>query len=169
LRDNPRLAACLTKVTAKGGWQGGGEGTGQGLACHSMLGGHIALLAEAQMSDDRRVRVTKLICVADVGRVINPDIARQQIEGGLLFGMAAACGNAINIKRGVAGPLRMRDLGLPLLADMPEISVELIISNAPPAGVGEIAVPPVAPAIANALFASNGQRYRSLPLAPVSL
>lgn len=169
LRDNPRLAACLTKVTAKGGWQGGGEGTGQGLACHSMLGGHIALLAEAQIGDDRRVRVTKLICVVDVGRVINPDIARQQIEGGLLFGMAAACGNAINIKRGIAGPLRLRNLGLPILADMPEISVELIISSAPPAGVGEIAVPPVAPAIANALFASNGQRYRTLPLAPVAL
>ena len=169
LRDNPRLAACLTKVTTKGGWQGGGEGTGQGLACHAMLGGYVALLAEANIGDDRRVRVTKLICVADVGRVINPDIARQQIEGGLLFGMAAACGNAINIKRGIAGPLRLRNLGLPILADMPEISVELIVSDAPPAGVGEIAVPPVAPAIANALFASNGQRYRSLPLAPVAL
>ena len=131
-----------------------------------MLGGHIALLAEAHIGDNQRVKVTKLVCVADVGRVINPDIARQQIEGGLLFGMAAACGNAINIKRGLVGPLRLGKLGLPVLSDMPEISVEILISQEPPAGIGEIAVPPVAPAIANALFAGNGQRYRRLPLAP---
>jgi isoquinoline 1-oxidoreductase subunit beta len=101
--------------------------------------------------------------------VINPDIARQQIEGGLLFGMAAATGNAVRIKRGIAGPLRLRELGLPRLVDMPEISVELIISSEAPGGVGEVAVPPVAPAIANALFAGNGRRYRSIPLAPVNM
>ena len=166
LGSNPRLALCLSKTATKGAWEGGEPGTGQGIACHSMLGSHVAVLAEAQIGDDQRVRVTKLVCVADVGAVLNPDIARQQIEGGLLFGMAAAIGNRVAIKQGIAGPRRLGALGLPLMVDVPSLDVELIISNAPPGGVGEVAVPPVAPAIANALFAGSGRRFRSLPLAP---
>lgn len=166
LGGNPRLALCLSKAATKGGWEGGGQGTAQGLACHSMAGSHIAVLAEARLDDDQRVRVTRLVAVADIGRVINPDIARQQIEGGLLFGMGAATGNAIHIRRGLAGPLRLRDLGLPKLADMPEITVELVASTEAPGGAGELGVPAVAPAIANALFAGSGRRFRSLPLSP---
>ncbi len=169
LGATPRLALCLSKVATKGGWQGGSEGTGQGLACCLMQGSHIAVMAEAHIGDDQRVKVTKLVCVADVGRVINPDIARQQIEGGLLFGLASATGNAVKIERGIAGPTRLRDLHLPKLADMPEMSVELIMSKEEPGGVGEIGVPVVGPAIANALFASTGRRFRSLPLAPGNL
>ena len=168
LGSNPRLALCLSKAATKGGWEGGGQGTSQGLACHAMAGSQIAVLAEARLDDDQRVRVTRLVAVADIGRVINPDIARQQIEGGLLFGMAAATGNAVHITRGVAGPLRLRELGLPRLADMPEISVELIASNAAPGGAGELGVPAVAPAIANAIFAGSGRRIRSLPLSPAN-
>jgi isoquinoline 1-oxidoreductase beta subunit len=168
LGSNPRLALCLSKVATKGGWEGGGQGTGQGLACHAMAGSHIAVLAEAQLDDSQRVRVTRLVAVADIGRVINPDIARQQIEGGLLFGMGAAIGNTVHVTRGVAGPLRLRDLALPRLADMPEISVELVASNEAPGGAGELGVPAVAPAIANALFAGSGRRIRSLPLSPAS-
>lgn len=168
LGGNPRLALCLSKVATKAGWEGGGQGTSQGLACHSMAGSHIAVLAEAQLDESQRVRVSRLVAVADVGRVINPDIARQQIEGGLLFGMGAAVGNSIAIDRGLARPLRLRDLGLPKLADMPEISVELIASNAAPGGAGELGVPAVAPAIANALFAGSGRRIRNLPLSPAN-
>ena len=167
LGNNPRLALCLSKAANKGGWEGGGQGTGQGIACHSMAGSHIAVLAEAQLDNDQRVRVTRLVAVADIGRVINPDIARQQIEGGLLFGMGAAIGNAIHVKRGIARPLRLRDLALPKLADMPEIIVELIISNEAPGGAGELGVPAVAPAIGNALFAGSGRRFRTLPFSPV--
>lgn len=166
LGNNPRLALCLSKAATKGGWEGGGQGTGQGIACHSMAGSHIAVLAEAHLGDDQRVKVTRLVAVADIGRVINPDIARQQIEGGLLFGMGAAVGNAITVRRGIAGPLRLRDLALPRLADMPEITVELVVSNEAPGGAGELGVPAVAPAIANALFAGSGRRFRSLPFAP---
>ena len=164
LIDNPRLARCLSKVVAQGEWQGGEAGSGQGIACHVMRGSYIAVLAEAHVGDDQRVKVTKLVCVADVGRVINPDIARQQIEGGLLYGMGAATGAPVDVRRGVVGPTRLGALRLPRLADMPEISVELIVSRERSGGISDIAVPPVAPAIANALFAATGQRYRSLPL-----
>ncbi len=164
LTANPRLALCLSKAAMKGGWQGAEPGSGQGLACHMMRGSHIAVMAEAHMGDDQHVRVTKLVCVADVGRVINPDIARQQIEGGLLMGMGAAIGTQVSLREGLPGPVRLGALGLPRLADMPEIDVELIISKEAPGGISDIAVPPVAPAIANALFSGGGSRFRSLPI-----
>ncbi len=164
LSGNIRLAKCLSQVIQRGGWNGGAQGTNQGLACHSMLGSHIAILAEAQMGEDGSVRVAKLTAVADAGQILNPDIARQQIEGGLLYGMGLATGAPVVVKGGAITPQRLGDLRLPLLADMPEISVELIRSNENAGGLGELAVPVVGPAIANALFAASGQRYRSLPL-----
>jgi isoquinoline 1-oxidoreductase beta subunit len=164
LSGNTRLAQCLTRVTSRGGWDGGVQGGGQGLACHVMQGSHIAVLAEAQIGDDQRVLVTKLVAVVDAGQILNPDIARQQIEGGLLYGMGLAIGAPIRLVNGMPQPLRLGSLGLPLLAQMPEVSVELIRSSEPSGGLGEIAVPPVGPAIANALFARSGRRFRSLPL-----
>lgn len=166
LGGNTRLAVCLSRVTAIGAWQGGAKGSSQGLACHSMLGSHVAVLAQARVDDAQRVIVDRLIAVADVGRTINPDIAKQQIEGGLIFGLAAATGNAVSVLKGMPIPTRLGALGLPLLADLKEVTVELIPSSADPGGVGEVAVPPVAPAIANALHTISGQRYRSLPLLP---
>jgi isoquinoline 1-oxidoreductase subunit beta len=164
LSGNTRLAQCLTRVTSRGGWDGGVQGSGQGLACHMMQGSFIAVLAEAQMGENQRVQVTKLVAVVDAGRILNPDIARQQIEGGLLFGMGLAIGAPVRLDKGIPGPTRLGALGLPNLAEMPEVSVELIRSSEPAGGLGEIAVPPVGPAIANALFARTGRRFRTLPL-----
>jgi isoquinoline 1-oxidoreductase beta subunit len=163
LGGNPRLARCLSTLTALGGWQGGEPGTAQGLAVHSAHGSAIAVLAEAR-GDNGRIRVDRLAAVVDAGRLINPDLVRQQIEGGLVFGMALALGCAPGLAGGVAGARQLRDLGLPRLADAPEITVELLPSAAEPGGVSELAVPPVAPAIANALFAATGRRYRRLPI-----
>jgi isoquinoline 1-oxidoreductase subunit beta len=166
LIGNPRLARCLTTATTLGGWDGGSDGSSMGIACHAMLGSYVAVLAQAHIGDNQRVSVTKLVAVADVGRQLNPDIVKQQIEGGLIFGLAAATGNRVEIKRGIAGPTRFGALGLPRLVDVPDVTVEIIGSNEAPGGVGEVAVPPVAPAIANALFAATGRRFRRLPLAP---
>ncbi|WP_206366270.1 xanthine dehydrogenase family protein molybdopterin-binding subunit [Sphingomonas flavalba] len=162
LAGQPRLARCLSTATALGGWQGGGAGTGQGIACHASRGSFVAVLAEARLDGDR-VRVDRLVAVADLGRMIHPDIVRQQIEGGLLFGMAAAVAAPVSIAAGLAGPRRLGDLRLPRLADSPEVTVELVASKAEPGGASEVAVPPVAPAIANALFAATGRRFRTLP------
>jgi len=163
LGQQPRLARCLSTVAALGGWQGGGLGTGQGLALHAAYGSLIAVLAEARV-DGSRVRCDRLVAVADVGRMINPDIVRQQIEGGLIFGLAAATGAAPGFDKGLTRARRLADLNLPRLADAPEITVELIESTEPPGGASELAVPPVAPALANALFAAAGRRYRELPI-----
>jgi isoquinoline 1-oxidoreductase beta subunit len=164
LGDNPRLALCLSRVATLGGWNGGGAGTAQGLACHSMAGSHVAVMAEARIGDDGRVSVQRLVAVVDCGQVINPDIVRQQIAGGMIFGMSAATGAPVSVERGLAGPERLGALRLPKLADAPHITIELLVSPHPSGGVGEISVPPVGPAIANALFAANGKRYRTLPL-----
>lgn len=169
LAGNPRLALCLSRASARGGWEGGMQGVGQGIACHAMLGSQIALLAEAAIGDDQTIKVTRLTAVADIGRVLNPDIARQQIEGGLLYGMGLALGAPVRVREGQVSPLRLGALGLPKLADMPEISVELIRSNEAPGDVGELAVSVVAPAIANAIAAGSGQRLRTLPLSEIRI
>jgi isoquinoline 1-oxidoreductase subunit beta len=165
LNDNPRLARCLTTATTLGGWDGGPPGSGMGIAGHSAFGSHIATLVEIEMDGDQRVRVLRAICAVDCGRVINPDIVRQQIEGGLLFGIAAATGPAIGFAGGRPEARGYAQLGLPILAASPELTVELLDSEEEPGGVTELAVPVAAPAIANALHALTGRRLRSLPLA----
>ncbi|NIJ08780.1 isoquinoline 1-oxidoreductase beta subunit [Sphingomonas vulcanisoli] len=162
LGQAPRLARCLTRVPAIGGWSGE-AGAGQGIAVHSAFGSHVAVLAEAAAEGDA-VKVSKLTAAIDCGRVINPDIVRQQIEGGLIWGMAAALGDAVSYTRGVIDQRTLKDLALPLLADCPEITVEIIPSGEAPGGVAELGVPAVAPAIANAIASATGKRLRSLPL-----
>lgn len=164
LGGNPRLARCLTTVAALGGWEGGVSGSGQGIACHSFRNSHIAVFAEAHIEEDQTIGVDRIVAAVDCGRQINPDVVRQNIEGGLVFGMAQALGGATRFKNGLATVRGFGDLDLPVLADMPDITLELIASEADPGGVSEIAVPPVAPAIANALQSATGFRIRTLPL-----
>lgn len=166
LGGEPRLARCLSTVASLGGWQGGLAGSGQGLACHAVGGSYIAVMAEASVGGDQRVKVDRLIAAVDCGRIVNPDVVQQQIEGGLIFGMAAALGVTTGITANRTDARRFADLNLPRLSDMPEIMVELIGSDADPGGASELAVPPVAPAIANALHAATGVRLRQLPLIP---
>lgn len=167
LGDNARLARCLSTAASLGGWGGGVAGSGQGIACHSFRGSHIAVLAEAHLDERQRPRVDRLVAAIDCGRTVNPDVVRQQIEGGLIFGVAQATGAATGFTEDLADARGFRDLDLPRLADCPDITVELIASDADPGGVGELAVPPVAPAIANALQSATGARIRSLPLTAI--
>ena len=164
LGNMPRLARCLQTVARLGAWSGGEPGSGQGIACHAFRGSYIAVLAEAGLTQGRKVKVTRLVAAVDVGRVINPDLVLQQIEGGLVFGLAAAVGCSTGFSDNVADARTIAELALPVLADCPDISVEIIRSDADPGGVGELAVPPVAPAIANALQAATSVRFRRLPL-----
>jgi isoquinoline 1-oxidoreductase beta subunit len=164
LGQQSRLARCLSTAAALGGWQGGEPGTGQGLAVHLAHGSQIAVLVEAH-AEGARVRCDRIVAVADVGRMIHPDIVRQQIEGGLIFGLAGALGCAPGFDAGLTRAHRLDQLNLPRLADTPDITVELLPSNDDPGGASELAVPPVAPALANALFAATGRRSRQLPIA----
>ncbi len=162
LRD-ARLARCLSTAASLGGWDGGSEGSGQGIACHAMAGSYVAVMAEASIDDHGRPRVERLVAAVDCGRQVNPDLIRQQIEGGLIFGLAAATGKAVEFERNLVTARRLGQLGLPRLADTPDITVELLPSNADAGGVGDIGMVAVAPAVANALATVTGKRLRSLP------
>ena len=162
LGANPRLARCLSQAAAAAGWSGEAR-AGQGLAAHSAFGSHVALFAEVA-EQAGTIKVGRLFAVVDCGRVINPDIVRQQIEGGLIWGLASALGGSLTYARGIAEQRSFGALGLPRLADIPDIDVQIIASAEAPGGVAELAVPVVAPAISNALFSATGKRPRSLPL-----
>jgi isoquinoline 1-oxidoreductase beta subunit len=164
LGEEPRLSRVLSIAAARGGWDGGGPGSGQGLAAHSAFGSHIAMLVQAGLDDSQRIRVERVVAAVDCGRIVNPDIVGQQIEGGIVFALGAATGGALTMTKGLVDQRHFDALGLPTLADCPEIAVELISSGEAPGGIGELAVPPLAPALANALFSATGQRLRQLPL-----
>ncbi|SFG31605.1 isoquinoline 1-oxidoreductase, beta subunit [Novosphingobium sp. CF614] len=168
LGKDPRLAECLQRAAALAQWGGGGDNSGQGIACHVIggrngAGGRIAVVASARR-DENGVRVDRLSAVADIGRIVNFDIARQQVEGGLVFGLGIVLGCSVGYQGGRPDSERLAGLGLPVLADCPAIEVEFVRSAADPADPGELGVAAVAPAVANALFSATGLRFRRLPL-----
>lgn len=167
LGQSPRMANVLRCATRIAGWDGGRRGTGQGVAMVRMGspdgGGRIACVAHATLGQGG-VRVSSLHAAVDIGRIVNLDIARQQIEGGLIFGLSQATGSSIAYEAGKPVPNRLSALGLPTLADCPEITVEFIASEAPAFDPGELGVAVAAPAIANALYSATGMRFRRLPL-----
>ncbi len=167
LGNDVRLAACLQRAASLAEWGGGGNQSGQGLACHRMgeleTGARIACVATARPGEGG-VRVTRLSVAVDTGRIVNLDIARQQIEGGLLFGLGIALGNTVKMRSGLPSTYDYAGLGLPTLTDCPEIEIDFIASEAAPADPGELGAIIAPPAIANALFSATGLRLRRLPL-----
>lgn len=158
----PRLARCLSSVAALGEWQGGSPGSGQGIAAHSFAGSHIAVMAEARM-EGARVRVDRIVAAIDCGRIVHPDLVQQQIEGGLIQGMAAAIAGGTGFTENLADVRNLSQMRVPMLSECPDITVEVLRSDAEPGGVSELGVPAVAPAIANALATLGGDRLRTHP------
>ncbi len=163
LGQDLRLAQCLQSVATLANWGGGVDASGQGIACHVIGEGRIAVVATARR-DESGVRVDKISAVVDIGRIVNLDIARQQIEGGLVFGLGLALGCATDYAEGLPLNGRLGQLNIPTLSDCPEIEVGFIESLADPVDPGELGVAAVAPALANALFSATGLRFRKLPL-----
>ena len=160
LGGNVRLAQALSAVATLGGWDGGAPGSRMGLACASAFGSHIALLAEAGIGADQKIAVERLVAVVDCGRVINPGLVRQQIEGSLLQALALTTSDAPQI---VAGMPVANRLAAAAFALVPKIEVEILPSRATSGGVSGLGHVVLAAAVANALAAGTGRRLRDLP------
>ncbi len=167
LGSDVRLAACLQRAAQLAEWDGGRDQSGQGLACARIGEGpgaaRIACVATARQGEGG-VRVVRLSAAVDIGRIINHDIARQQVEGGLVFGIGIALGNAVRLRGGLPEQADDSALGLPRLSDCPEMRIEFLASEGPPADPGELGAVVAPPAIANALYSATGLRLRRLPL-----
>ena len=110
------------------------------------------------------IKVHRVVCVVDCGIVVNPDIVKAQMEGGIIFALTAALYGEISLKNGRVEQSNFDDYALLRMHETPKIEVHLVDSNESPSGVGEPGVPPLAPALGNAVFAATGKRLRSLPL-----
>ena len=174
LGNDPRMVACLQQVAGMARWDGGRRGEGKGLACASIAGpagfteavGRIACIVEAGPGEGG-VAVRRMYAAVDLGRIVNLDLARQQIEGGLIFGLGNALGAAVRFDNGRPTPETYGGLRLPTLATSPEIDIAFLRYDAPAADPGELGAAVAPPAIANAMFSVTGRRIRSLPLLPI--
>jgi isoquinoline 1-oxidoreductase beta subunit len=165
----PRLARAITTAAAIGGWDGGAPGSNLGLACASLYGSHIGLLAEATLGADQKIKVSRLVAAVDAGRIVNPGLVRQQVEGGLLSALAAAVIQAPEWVAGMPRATPLRGRGFERLHEVPKIEVEIIGSGEPSGGVSGLGMAVLAPAVANAIAAGTGKRLRNLPFDPMSV
>jgi isoquinoline 1-oxidoreductase beta subunit len=124
----------------------------------------VGQVAEVSVGAAGVIRVERVTCVVDCGYAINPDIVRQQMEGGIVFGLSAALYGEVTIENGRALQGNFHDYRMVTLRDAPEIDVHIVETGAALGGVGEPGTPPIAPAVANAVFRATGRRLRSLPL-----
>ena len=161
----------LDKVVAMAGWKqplapgSAGSRRGRGLAVHESFGTYVAQVAEVTVHEDETFSVDRVFCAVDCGTVINPDMVRAQMEGGIAFGLGFLL-QGISFSGGQVQQGNFNDYPVLRLNAMPEVHVEAVASSVAPTGVGEPGVPPVAPAVVNALAAITGQRHRRLPLSP---
>jgi isoquinoline 1-oxidoreductase/isoquinoline 1-oxidoreductase beta subunit len=123
----------------------------------------VAEIAEVSV-EKGAIRVHKVTCVVDCGQVVSPDIVRAQLEGGVIYGLTAALYGDLNLDRGAIRESNFHDYPILRMDQAPEIEVVIIDSGTEPTGIGEPGLPPIAPAVANAVYKATGQRLRSLPL-----
>ncbi|MFO1379573.1 MAG: xanthine dehydrogenase family protein molybdopterin-binding subunit [Chitinivorax sp.] len=166
LQDQPRHRAVLQLALDKAnyGKQPLPAGHAHGIALAEAFGSIVAQVAEVSLNADKSIRVHRVVCAIDCGLVVQPDTVAQQIEGGVVFGLSAALYGDIDIKHGQVQQSSFSDYRLVKMAEAPKVETHIVASAEAPGGVGEPGVPPVAPALANALFKLTGQRLRSLPL-----
>ena len=164
LITDKRLMNVLDEVATQAGWAKQlPQGHYQGMALVESFGSIVAQVAEVSIHG-QEVQVHKVTVVADCGVVVNPDTVKAQIEGGIVYGLTAALYGEINISKGSVQQSNFHDYQMLRIDKMPLVDVHLVESNNDPGGVGEIGVPPIAPAVANAVFAATGRPVRKLPV-----
>ncbi len=169
LANHPRHAAVLRLAAEQAGWnerlapaQAGKRG--RGVAVHESFHSYVAQVVEVTVKPDGSFSVDRVVCAVDCGIAVNPDVIRAQMEGGIGFGLAAALSGAITLEDGRVEQSNFHDYTVLRIDQMPAVEVHIVPSAEKPTGVGEPGVPPIAPALVNALFAATGKRVRTLPV-----
>nr|MBL8411486.1 xanthine dehydrogenase family protein molybdopterin-binding subunit [Dechloromonas sp.] len=175
LEKQPRHAAVLKLAAERAGWgsplKAGkpGERRGRGIAVHESFNSVVAQVAEVTVGKDGSVRVDRVVCGVDCGTAINPDNIKSQVEGGVGFALSAVLHGEITLKEGKVEQGNFDGYGVLRIEEMPVVEVHILPSAKPPTGIGEPGVPPVAPAVANAIAAATGKRLHRLPIRPADL
>jgi isoquinoline 1-oxidoreductase beta subunit len=167
LAGHPRHLGVLNLAAQKAGWgKPLAKGRGRGIAVHESFGSYICHVAEVSVSPAGEIRVHRVVTAVDCGKYVNPDTIEAQMESGVVFGLSAALHGAITLKDGRVEQSNFNDYPLLRLHEMPVVEVHIVKSREKSGGIGEPGVPPVAPAVANAVFAATGTRLRKLPMTP---
>jgi isoquinoline 1-oxidoreductase beta subunit len=170
LAKAPKHLAALELAAEKAGWDKplapgkAGEKRARGVAVHESFHTAVAQIVEVTVGKDNSFKVDRVVCAVHCGLAVNPDVIRAQMEGGIGFGLSAALHGEITLKDGAVEQSNFHDFPILRIGEMPAVEVHIVPSTDKPTGVGEPGVPPIAPAVANALAAATGKRLRKLPL-----
>jgi isoquinoline 1-oxidoreductase beta subunit len=164
LGKHPRHLGVLELAAQKAGWgQPLPKGRSRGIAVHESFKSYVAHVVEVSMGEDGLPKVERVVCAADCGIAINPDVIRAQLEGGMGFGLSAALFSAIDLEDGRVVQSNFHDYRVLRINEMPNVEVHIVPSKENPTGIGEPGVPPIAPAIANAWSKLTGKHVFTLP------
>ena len=163
LGNSPRLLAVLNRAAEKANWGKPAAGRHQGVAVVNNIGSFTAMVAEVSV-DKGKLKVHRVVCAVDCGHIVNPAIITQQIESGIVYALSASTKGAITIDKGRVQQGNFNNYDVLRIDEMPKIDVHIVETENTPGGIGEASVPPLAPAVANAIFAATGKRLRKLPI-----
>ena len=163
LKDHPRHRAVLETVRDHSGWGTPlPQGRARGVAVAESFHSYVAQIAEVSVGDNG-VKVHRVVCAVDCGIAVNPDVVKAQMEGGIGFGLGAILKGAITLDAGRVEQTNFDGYEVLRIDEMPVVEVHIVPSTENPTGVGEPGVPPIGPAVANAVAAATGKRVRVLP------
>ncbi len=164
----PRHLGALNLAASKAGWgTAPPAGRARGIAVYKSFESYVAEVAEVSVASDGAVKVHRVVCAVDCGPVVNPSIVEAQMESAIVYGLTAALYGEIAIEGGRVKQSNFHDYQMLRLAEMPKVEVYIVPSTDAQGGVGEPGTPPIAPAVANAIFAATGKRIRKLPIGKV--
>ncbi|MDE3170333.1 MAG: xanthine dehydrogenase family protein molybdopterin-binding subunit, partial [Acidobacteriota bacterium] len=171
LKNSPRNLGVLNLAAEKGGWSKPlPQGRYRGIAVVEAFNTYVAEVAEISLDQDKNVRVHRVVAAVDLGQPVNPSIIEQQVRGGVVYGLSQTLKGEITIDKGRVVQGNFDTFPVLRMNEMPRVEVYITNSHlAPPTGMGEPAVPPIAPAVYNAIFAATGKRIRKLPYRPEDL
>jgi isoquinoline 1-oxidoreductase beta subunit len=170
LSKSPRLRRALEVAAEKSGW---GKplppGVGRGIAAVESFGSSVSEVVEASVDKNGKVKIHRIVVAVDCGPVVNPDTIEAQVEGGIVLSLSSVLKDELTIAKGRTQQSNFDDYRIMTIDEMPKVEVHIIPSSEPVGGIGEPGLPPVAPALCNAIFAATGKRIRRLPIKTADL